>query len=382
MRRSFWGFAQMSVFLLGSSSTAFAYCRTTTQAPPRSSCPEPCDYTGHPLFWPLSTLTYTFNEELFPDVTEEQLRSIFRSSFETWEAVECTPADGSESVPLGFDIVADVATTTEREGHVGVDPAKNHNVIFHLSQEEWNADPTLPRRGFALTSIWFEEATGKILGADMQFNGNLDPFGICPSQGCSDGTIDLQDVATHEAGHFLGLAHSDDPVSTMSCDASPGDVSKRSLGQDDVDGICAAYPPGKAFEEPDAGGSRASGCAISDASSEQSPRSLGQDDVDGSCAEDPPERAFEEPDAGGSRASGCAISDASSEQSPRSLGQDDVDGSCAADLPERAFEEPDAGGSRASGCAVSDASSEQSLLSALASALAALLLFRRRAQKR
>ena len=260
-----------------------AYCRTTTLAPARSSCPEPCDYQGIALFWPRAELHYTFNASLFPGLSEAQVRSIFEKSFGKWQSIQCWTSDangGAYQTPIGFQITADEQTTDERDGHVASrDPAANKNVIFHLSREEWAADPELPRRAFAVTSVWFNDATGEILGADMQFNGTLDPFGICPADtGCTatdgdptnDGTVDLQNVATHEAGHFLGLAHSADEDSTMSCDASPGDVNKRTLGQDDIDGMCDAYPPGESFKGPTKQGSGSSGasCALSETGGE------------------------------------------------------------------------------------------------------------------
>jgi hypothetical protein len=46
---------------------------------------------------------------------------------------------------------------------------------------------------------------------------------------------------THEAGHFLGLGHSNVRAATMSSSASVGETSKRVLAPDDKQGLCSIY---------------------------------------------------------------------------------------------------------------------------------------------
>jgi MYXO-CTERM domain-containing protein len=47
---------------------------------------------------------------------------------------------------------------------------------------------------------------------------------------------------THEAGHFLGLDHTKDQRAIMRIALDPGD-EQTYLGEDDIAGICAIYPP-------------------------------------------------------------------------------------------------------------------------------------------
>ena len=55
---------------------------------------------------------------------------------------------------------------------------------------------------------------------------------------------DLLSVLTHEAGHFLGMAHAiDNPEATMNPTYQPMTIGFRSLEPDDGLGICAMYPP-------------------------------------------------------------------------------------------------------------------------------------------
>jgi MYXO-CTERM domain-containing protein len=73
------------------------------------------------------------------------------------------------------------------------------------------------------------------------------------TDGLRNNAYDLQSVITHEAGHFMGLAHA-----TMACSLVEGNcptmspsypqdsLAFRTLEQDDIEGICNIYPPGRA----------------------------------------------------------------------------------------------------------------------------------------
>ncbi len=217
------------------AAQAHAFCRTTTDTGAPHGCPDPCTSTGIPLAWSHRDLSYAFNVRGFPGIPDADLRNQLALSFGAWEEVQC----GGQSV--GLDIRAEQATTTLEAGPREAEP--NTNVIVYYSAEEWtNYD--LPDQAFALTAVWFETSTGEIVGADMQFNGGLGPYVVCPDDGCPAGTSDVRNVATHEAGHFLGMAHSDMLNASMSCSALQGELSKRNLTPDDEAGLCAIYPPG------------------------------------------------------------------------------------------------------------------------------------------
>ncbi len=126
-------------------------------------------------------------------------------------------------------------------------------------------------RVIALTTVSYDDTRGEIVDADIELNAwagaGPSPPGYSftcvdpPAPTCSAPgdagciAIDVQNTVTHEAGHVFGLAHTQsqycvpyvslDSAATMCASASIGETAKRTLAQDDVDGICAIYPAGR-----------------------------------------------------------------------------------------------------------------------------------------
>ncbi len=89
----------------------------------------------------------------------------------------------------------------------------------------------------ALTPVYFA-SSGAILDADVLFNGSEFQFATRPSAL----RFDVQDVATHELGHFVGLDHSGWAGSTLYPYVDPLVLLHRSPSQDEICGLRGTYP--------------------------------------------------------------------------------------------------------------------------------------------
>lgn len=244
-----------------------AYCRTHTDDPRQSTCPELCTSSGIPLAWHTSEISYGFNERGFPGLTDAQLRKTIATSFQAWEGVDCA------GERVGFHTTQIAGTTPLGVGPVEREP--NENVIVLYDAADWAAQDN-SARAFAVTAVWFCPSDaktcipGEIFGADISFNGGMGLYGDCELETCSSRgpSADLQNVTTHEIGHFFGLSHSDVAGSTMYCDAAAADTDKRSLSPDDIAGLCASYPPATAFPDDRPGASDGCGCTTAGGSSQ------------------------------------------------------------------------------------------------------------------
>lgn len=171
---------------------------------------------------PVAGLSFVVNDRRAPEPIRSVLASALDRAAGTWEQ-------------------ADAATHLDRVGTTTSARARydGQNLVF------WRA---LSRGIIAVAYVWYHPFTGEVLDADMAFNTRV-PWSVSdPASGdCGGvpGTFDVQAVATHEFGHWVGLDDlyeaADDDL-TMYGIVTTGELKKDSLGTGDVLGSLAAPP--------------------------------------------------------------------------------------------------------------------------------------------
>jgi hypothetical protein len=172
---------------------------------------------------PRGGITWKLNESTVPvNVGAAAARTTIEASFSTWNS-----ADSGEKF---FDGGKTTVKATKLDGI---------NAIL------WkNLSPST----IAVTYVWYYTATGEVAEVDTAFNSRY-PWAIFNASGgecqASPDAYDLQDIATHEFGHWVGLddLYSDaDEDLTMYGFGAGGELKKRTLGTGDIDGARAVAP--------------------------------------------------------------------------------------------------------------------------------------------
>lgn len=220
------------------ASHASAYCRTTT-VPIRADfqpAPDKCWEEGLPLFWKSRCIGYNLHVQASreEDLNYSRVSDLAARAFTRWSGASCPKASSGPSLP-SVDIrdLGPVACSAVQYNPKG---ANQHVIVFR--DDAWPHDGT---GTLALTTVTFDRATGEITNADMEVN--TFEFDVTVKDPVPRTGYDFQSIITHEAGHFLGLAHSGDVQSTMRARYDNGVTSMRELTVDDVKAICAVYPP-------------------------------------------------------------------------------------------------------------------------------------------
>jgi hypothetical protein len=194
------------------------------------------EYPYPELRWDDSSLPVPFviNSAGTPDIGDNGDYSggefaAIRSSFQTWE-----------DVPTSYLCFSDYGIISRTITYV------DEINLLVWRESEWPYSQEV----IALASIWYDPETGEILDTDIEFNGDNFDWAIIPDEpySCPDEDLmDVQNIATHEIGHVLGLddlydKENDIDKTMYGWTATICETGKRTLETDDEDGVSAHYP--------------------------------------------------------------------------------------------------------------------------------------------
>jgi MYXO-CTERM domain-containing protein len=213
-----------------SEPRAEAYCRSTTCT---GDCPRDendCKTTGNELYWPSSCVGISLQKDGGAYVPFKYFEQAAQKALVEWSDVPCD----SGTATISFSQLDNVACDDAEYNDGGTN---SNAIVFQDTKWEY----TSVDNNLAKTTVTFDADTGEILDADIEINQANNDFTV------SDETIefDLQSILTHEVGHLIGLDHSPDPDATMYATYEMGTTDQRSIEADDIDAVCAIYPPGR-----------------------------------------------------------------------------------------------------------------------------------------
>jgi Matrixin len=238
MRRSLISAGLVAAVLSG-AAPAGAFCRTTTEKIPAGYDPtvSGCVTEGTVLAWPSMPVTYEIHQSASTQVSLAQATALFGAAFSAWTQASCSTVDPTQHPALSFEVLPPSDATFVPCSTQACEQAQSvgpHQIIFR--DEGWEYDD--PANELALTTVTFAVDSGDILSANMEINSSNHVLSIVDPPPA--GAYSLQMIAKHEAGHFVGLAHSQHTSAVMYAYYQPAEIA---LTPDDVEGICTIYPP-------------------------------------------------------------------------------------------------------------------------------------------
>jgi len=187
---------------------------------PGKPAKSPTCYKLMGVSWKSLPVSYVINPTNGDGLTESFVDTAMTTGAETW--------DDQTSKELFSD-----SDAIDYNARYGIQDFKNV-ITFGTEDADGNE---LPENVIAVTSVWWSPRGRQIVEFDMVFNDKW-------SWGNAGTFMDVQNIATHEMGHAVGLAD----LYTTTCSAvtmfgysDEGETSKRTLEQPDIIGLQQMY---------------------------------------------------------------------------------------------------------------------------------------------
>jgi matrix metalloproteinase-14 (membrane-inserted) len=178
----------------------------------------PLAYMTNGVRWPTIPVPYRLNPANQDGLPIAAVEASVKNGADTWQV--------QSGAPVGFQF-AGLSTGTM----VSLD--STNLVMFRNQVNSTNS------AAIATTYTWMSNSD--IIEFDMVFWDAAFTF-YTGSTGCAGGFY-IEDIAAHEFGHALGMAHSTVLSATMYPSTPPCNTSLRTLDADDIAGIRSLYPP-------------------------------------------------------------------------------------------------------------------------------------------
>jgi hypothetical protein len=144
---------------------------------------------------------------------------VVQGGFGRWTSVACTMW---ESIYAG--------SFTSPSGRAALNMNDGANLVTWIGGTSWRHDANT----LGVTHVAYLP-TGEIIDADMELNNNNIKWKV----GGNSHATDVESVIIHEAGHFLGLDHTDSLASVMYPEYAE---LKTTLESTDINDVCTVYP--------------------------------------------------------------------------------------------------------------------------------------------
>lgn len=170
---------------------------------------------GKPLIWSKTQVEVSINPSVVANKTTLPAEAI-RAAFSSWTIA---------GMPINIHFTESNSAVAEQ--------SDGQNVVTWVTSD-WKYGKEV----VAMTIAMYGQSTGIVSETDIVLNARDHQWTDSPTANCS--SFDIQNVMTHEAGHFFGLGHEPSrPDSAMFPTTPTGEISKRKLSDDDLAGIQA-----------------------------------------------------------------------------------------------------------------------------------------------